>query len=308
MVPIKIIHGTFYDCKTMAGRNFGKMKELLSNVWVKRAVGVFNLVYFAVICMLTGATFLYDLEFTEGQEQSFFTLYVAASVIFLVLMIYSRDVIVTKIMSMVLPLVVFLLMLFNMYDWILIIPPLVMSLVMFFVAGTHETAKVVMGTIYLLMYVLGLVVFFVFRLLFGGTSTYTELNANLDRNSDVYKFYSSEFTKICDVTRDDNVLSPNGKYRIIIYDVQNSDKGGVNICVVPHGQDKELRFFTLKQKGIKKTISNKGIRGVVPDVGWSVDEDGTLVVLYRLSPTSEQKKTSVTVMPDKQYLEFLGIR
>ena len=61
------------------------MKELLSNIWVKRAVGVFNLVYFAVIGLLTYATFVYDLEFTEGQEQSFFTVYVAASVIFLLL-------------------------------------------------------------------------------------------------------------------------------------------------------------------------------------------------------------------------------
>ena len=291
----------------MAGRNFGKMKEFLSNIWVKRAVGVFNLVYFAVIGLLTFATFLYDLEFTEGQEQSFFTIYVAASVIILVLMIYSRDVMVTKIISVLLLLVVFCLLLFNMYNWILVIPPLVVALIMFFVAGTHETVKVVMGTIYLLMYVLGLVAYFVFNLLFGGTSTLTELNANMDRDSDVFRTYAAQYTKICDVTRDNNVLSPNGEYRIVLYDVQNSDKGGVNICVVPNGQDVTLRFFTLKQKGIKKTISNKGIRGTVPDVGWTKEDDGTLVVLYRLSPESELKKTSVTVMPDKQYLEFLGI-
>ncbi|SFC94510.1 hypothetical protein [Ruminococcus albus] len=283
------------------------MKELLSNIWVKRAVGVFNLVYFAVIGLLTFATFLYDLEFTEGQEQSFFTVYVAASVIFLLLMIYSREVMVTKIISVVMPFIVFLLLLFNMYDWILVIPPLVMGIVMFFVAGTHETVKVVMGTIYLLIYVLGLVAFFVFKILFGGTSTLTELNANLDRNSAVYSFYKKEFTRICDVTRDENVISPDGKYRIILYDVQNSDKGGVNICVVPNCDDVKLRFFTLKQKGVKKTISNKGIRGTVPDVGWDKDEDGTLVVYYRLAPESERKKTSVTVMPKKQYLEFLGI-
>ena len=283
------------------------MKEFLSNIWVKRAVGVFNLVYFAVIGLLTFATFLYDLEFTEGQEQSFFTIYVAASVIILVLMIYSRDVMVTKIISVLLLLVVFCLLLFNMYNWILVIPPLVVALIMFFVAGTHETVKVVMGTIYLLMYVLGLVAYFVFNLLFGGTSTLTELNANMDRDSDVFRTYAAQYTKICDVTRDNNVLSPNGEYRIVLYDVQNSDKGGVNICVVPNGQDVTLRFFTLKQKGIKKTISNKGIRGTVPDVGWTKEDDGTLVVLYRLSPESELKKTSVTVMPDKQYLEFLGI-
>ena len=283
------------------------MKEFLSNLWVKRAVGVFNLIYFAVITLLTVATFLYDLEFTEGQEQSFFTVYVAASVIFLLLMIYSRDVFITKMISILLVFVVFFMLVFNMYDWILVVPPLVVAVVMFFVAGTHETLKVVMGTIYLLMYVLGLVAYFVFNMLFGGTSTLTELNADLDRNSEVYSLYKDQYTKICDVTRDQNVLSPDGEYKIVLYDVQNSDKGGVNICVVPYGNDIKLRFFTLKEKGIKKTISNKGIRGTVPDVGWTQDDDGTLVVLYKLSSTSELKKTSVTVMPDKQYLEFLGI-
>lgn len=283
------------------------MKEFLSNLWVKRAVGVFNLIYFAVITLLTVATFLYDLEFTEGQEQSFFTVYVAASVIFLLLMIYSRDVFITKMISILLVFVVFFMLVFNMYDWILVVPPLVVAVVMFFVAGTHETLKVVMGTIYLLMYVLGLVAYFVFNMLFGGTSTLTELNADLDRNSEVYSLYKDQYTKICDVTRDQNVLSPDGEYKIVLYDVQNSDKGGVNICVVPYGNDIKLRFFTLKEKGIKKTISNKGIRGTVPDVGWTQDDDGTLVVLYKLSATSELKKTSVTVMPDKQYLEFLGI-
>lgn len=282
------------------------MKEFLSNIWVKRAVGVFNLVYFAVIGMMVYATFDYDLEFTAGQEQSFFTVYVAASVIFLVLMLYSRDVLITKIISVLMLLLAFCLILFNMYDWILIVPPLVVGLIIFFAAGTHETVKVVMGTIYLLVYVLGLVAYFVFNMLFGGTSTLTVLDADMDRDTDVFDFYKSQYTKICDVTKDENALSPDGKYRIIIYDVQNSDKGAVNICVVPYGNDIKLKFFTLKEKGIQKTISNKGVRGIVPDVGWT-EEDGKLVVLYRLTPESELKKTSVTVMPKKNRLEFLGI-
>ncbi len=283
------------------------MKEFLSNVWVKRAVSVFNLVYFAVIALITYATFLYDLEFAEGKEKSFFTVYVAASVVFLGLMIFSRNELITRILSVLMLLVVFLLLLFNMYDWILVIPPMAVALIMFFVAGTNETVKVVMGTIYLLMYVLGLVAYFVFNLLFGGTSQLTELNADMDRNGEVFAIYKTEFPKICELAADDHAISPDGEYRIILYDVQNSDKGGINIVVVPSDDDIELKFFTLKQKGVQKTISNQGLRGVVPDVSWTVDEDGTLDVLYRLSPESELKKTSVRGMPDKQYLEFLGI-
>ncbi|MBQ8107587.1 MAG: hypothetical protein IJ129_02445 [Ruminococcus sp.] len=283
------------------------MKDFLSNVWVRRVVSVFNLVYFAMITLITFATFMYDLEFAESKEKSFFTVYVGASVVFLVLMIFTRNEFITRLVSVTMLFVVFCMLLFNMYDWILIIPPLVVALVMFFVAGTHETVKVVMGTIYLLMYVLGIVAYFVFNMLFGGTAELTELNADMDRNSEVFKLYKSEYPKICELTEDDHAISPDGKYKIMLYDVQNSDKGGINIVVVPCNKDIELKFFTLKEKGIKKTISNQGLRGVVPDVSWTVDESGTMAVLYRLSPESELKKTTVREMPKKQYLEFLGI-
>ena len=75
------------------------MKEFLSNVWVKRAISVFGIVYFAVIAMLTYATFLYDLEFAEGREKSFFVVYVIASIVFLLLMILTRNEIVTRVLS-----------------------------------------------------------------------------------------------------------------------------------------------------------------------------------------------------------------
>ncbi len=75
------------------------MKDFLSNVWVKRAVSVFNVAYFAVITLLTYATFLYDLEFAAGREKSFFTVYVVINVVFMGLMLFSRRELVTEILS-----------------------------------------------------------------------------------------------------------------------------------------------------------------------------------------------------------------
>ena len=49
------------------------MKDVLSNIWVKRCVSIFNVAYFAVIVLLTYATFLYKLEFAEGMQASFFS-------------------------------------------------------------------------------------------------------------------------------------------------------------------------------------------------------------------------------------------
>lgn len=239
-------------------------------------------------------------------EKIVFTVYVILSVVFLGLMLFSRREIMTRIISIFMLPVVFCLILFNMGDWVLIVPPFVVAVIIFFAAGTGENVKVVMGTIYLLMYVLGIVAYFVLNILFGGTSTETVLNADLDTSTSVYALYRDNFKKLTEVTSDENTISPDGRYQIVLYDVKDSDKGAVKICVLPYNEDIELKFFTLKQKGIKKTISNKGIRGTVPDVGW-VEEDGILKVQYRLSDADDLRSTSVTTMPDKQYLEFLGI-
>ena len=187
------------------------MKDFLSNVWVKRAVSVFNVAYFAVITLLTYATFLYDLEFAAGREKSFFTVYVVINVVFMGLMLFSRRELVTEILSILMLPVVFCMILFNMGDWILIVPPFIVAIIMFFAAGTNETVKVIMGTIYLLLYVLGIVAYFVLNILFGGTSVETVLNSDLDTSSSVYALYRDNFKKLTEVTSESNTISPDGQ-------------------------------------------------------------------------------------------------
>lgn len=283
------------------------MKDILSNVWVKRAVSVFNLVYFAVISLLAGATFVYDLEFAPGREAPFFTVYVIAGAVFLGLMLFTKREFITKLISVLMLPVVFCLIVFNMANWVLIIPPLIVGVVMFFASGTSENVKVILGTIYLLMYVLGLVAYFVLNLLFS-TDVETKLDANIvNEYPAVYERYKNSYQKIEKLTSEEHSISPDGKFRFVIYDVENSDKGGIKICIEPYGNDIHLNFFTLKEKGISKTISNKGTRGIVPDVDWTVDDKGEFVVQYRLVPGDQPKKATTKSMPDKNYFGFLGI-
>ena len=80
---------------------------------------------------------------------------------------------------------------------------------------------------------------------------------------------------------------------------------------VRYGEDIELKFFTLKQKGIEKTISNKGTRGTIPEFGWEQDpKTGAYRVYYVLSKGAQRKYQTVNEnnMPQKQYFEFLGIK
>lgn len=289
------------------------MKKILSNVWLKRCVSVFCIAYAAVIALLAYATFLYDLVFVSGKQSSFFMVLGVTSVIFMVLMIYTRDMMVTRLISVSLLPIVFFLLLFNIanQNWILIIPPFIVALVIFFAAGTGETVKVIMGTIYLLLYVLGIVVYVICNMLLGGSSVETTLDMTLTPESSVYSLYKNDLVHLSEVVAEENTISPDGRYRFYMTDVKNSGAGEIRIYVVPNGQDIKLKFFSLNQKGIRKIITNKGIRGVVPDVGWTYKEkeDGKqeLALVYLLTPEDNWRESSVTSMPAKEYLEFLNL-
>ena len=289
------------------------MKKILSNVWLKRCVSVFCVAYAAVITLLTYATFLYDLVFVPGKQSSFFMVLAVTSLIFMVLMIYTREMFVTRLISVTLLPVVFFLLLFNIanQNWILIIPPFIVALVIFFAAGTGETVKVIMGTIYLLLYVLGIVVYVVCNMLLVGSTVETPLDMTLTPEAtSVYSLYKNDLVHLSEVVDEKNTISPDGRYRFYLTDVKNSGAGEVRIYVVPNGQDIKLKFFSLNQKGIRKTITNKGVRGVVPDVGWTekTREDGKkeYALVYLLTPQDSWRESSVTSMPTKKYWEFLG--
>lgn len=291
------------------------MKEILSNIWVKRCVSVFTAAYAAVIALLTYATFLYDLVFVPGKQAGFLVIYAVASVVFMLLMIYTRDMVVTRIISVLLLPIVFFLLLFNIGNgnWVVIIPPLIVAIVMFFAAATSETVKVIMGTIYLLLYVLGIVAYVVCNMLFSGSSVETELDPYMDEDTSVYKIYKDQMGKLTDLLDEENTISPDGKYRFYLTDVKDSNRGCLKIYVVPNGEDINLKFFSLNQKGIKKTITSKGTRGSVPEhVGWveiGENRKGEPVygLKFQLSVNTEPETTGITKMPSKNYLEFLGI-
>ena len=285
------------------------MKEIMNDVWVKRCISVFTAAYAAVITLLTYATFLYDLEFVSDKMAPFLVIYAGASIVFMLLMIYTREMFMTKLISVLLLPIVFFLLLFNIGNgnWVLIIPPFIVAIVMFFAAGTNESVKVIMGTIYLLLYVLGIVAYVVCNMLFGGSDVETVLTPYLDKDTSVYSYYKNEMGHLSEVVDEENPISPDGRYRFYISDVKDSDKGCVKIYVVPNGQDINLKFFSLNQKGIRKTITRNGTRGIVPDVGWVVTENDVLAIQFRLTPESSLKQSKITTMPKKNYFEFLGI-
>lgn len=276
------------------------MKDIFKNVWVKRAVAVFSLIYTAIIVMLTLATFLYRLEVNEGSEAVFFTVYFMISAIFLVFMLYSKETVITRINGMIQLPIVFFLVLFNMNNVIIFVPPLIVAIIMFFYCRIPEKLKVLLGTVYLMIYIVGIFAFFILNMLLGSSAVETRLTGDLTIDDPVYSLYDMDY--VSSITNPANTISPDGKMQFYICDVQNKEDGQVIIYVEPYGEDKHYNFFTLRQKGIKRKVKFYNGRGIIPEVFWTDNN----VLTYRM-PDEDDYDNSQIILPEKNYFEFLGV-
>lgn len=271
------------------------MKSVLSNKWLQFGVSILNFAYLALIGILAYWTFLYEIQFKS--ENAFLIIYIAVSVFFLILMFYTRKMLPTRIISMLLLLPVFLLIIFNFSRPMIYLPPLIVGIILFFACAAGESTKVIMGTVYILLYVVGIVVFIIATSLFGGSSVETKLNANTPE----------EILSQYDAAKIDNLnamsVSPDGKYRYYIVDVKDNSRGKVMIIVEPNDLDRQYRYFTLVEVGYSSRVAIYPVSGVTPDIKWI---DGS-TISYSFGD-GEWKTSTITPMTDKNYLRFINVR
>ena len=271
-------------------------KSILNNKWFLFAVSVFNVIYLILIGALTIWTFLYEIRF--DNERAFYGLYISLTVIFCGTMFISRHQFLTRVISMVLLFPVFALIIFNMNNPIIYLPCLVIGVFMFFACGAGDTTKVLIGSLYLLMYIVGLIGFMIIFTLFGGSATETRLDSTVTDPAVVQEY---DMQKIYELNA--HSVSPNGKYRYYIIDVQDNDRGKVIIVVEPNDMDIGYRFFTLVEAGYTSRIAKHPVRGVTPDIQWIDGE----TIRFRFGEDADWKTSTVNIPESKNYLRFLGV-
>lgn len=142
-----------------------KVVRFFKNIWFKRSISALTVVYTVFLGWIAWLSAAYFIKTEDSADAtSLFIIYVFINLVALLIFTFTRKIIFTKVMSMVVPLCVFAIVILGFGNWYLIIPPLVVALIIFFVSKTGETAKTVLGTIFLLMYFLGIVGFMVFRI------------------------------------------------------------------------------------------------------------------------------------------------
>ncbi len=203
-----------------------KVVAFFKNVWLKRGVALICWSYTALLAWIAWLTFAYYFEFENAT--SLFVLYVFVNVAALGLMIYTRRQVITMINCMIMPPIVFIIVIFGFGNWYLILPPLCVVVAMFFINAANETLKTVLGTMYLLLYVIGVAGYMAVNMLMG-TITFTGVDISLR---------DTEFEK----------LSPSGEYRIVRYiDKPSGDRRTAMYYIEATEDDAEIPFGLCKK-------------------------------------------------------------
>lgn len=180
-----------------------KLIAFFKNIWFKRGVAVLGLGYTLFIIWLARISFGYYFELENPVP--LFVLYLFVNMCAAAVLVFSRKQIITQINSYILPPIIFVILLCAFGNWYLIVPPMVVMTVVFFANSSNETLKTVLGTMYLLMFVIGIVGYIGIQI-FIGTITITT-GVDLSKRDKNYED-----------------LSDSGEYRIVRY----YDTNGIN--------------------------------------------------------------------------------
>lgn len=165
------------------------MSNFFSNKWTKRVVALLGPVYTAFVVYFAYLSVYYNLVVLQPRQAVVLTS--AVSLFALIVMLYTRETFITKLCSLILLPAMLLPLLMFFGQWGVLLPPLITALIIFFFSGIGETGKTIWGTIFLLLYLLGSLVYFVVTSMFA-PSTVTTTVASGESPSGTYRFAVTE--------------------------------------------------------------------------------------------------------------------
>ena len=199
-----------------------------SNVWLKRIASVFSLIYAIYICILSFRSFFYDVII---KKPLVFCLYLSVvSAAALVVMIYSRKQLATKLASFVMIPALLPIIIMCLGSWEMIIPLAICAVTIFFASGANEGTKTLLGTLYLLVYILAALAYFIFT-----------------------SYLASPAVK---KTVDEGV-SPSEKYRYEVITTTDSSGGCTTVMLEPNYMDINRSSVTYKVRGYNRKLCVK---------------------------------------------------
>lgn len=226
-----------------------KLIAFFKNIWFRRGVAIAGCGYTLFMVWVAYLSFGYYFEIEKPAP--LFVLYLFVNLCAMELFILSRKQVITQVNSYVLPPIVFAILIFSFGNWYISVPPIVVMAVLFFVNSSNETLKTVLGTMYLLMFVIGVVGYIAIQIFMGSI---TFAGVELSKRDTTYE-----------------KLSKSEDYRIVRYFDTNGDRELQRYFVESTKDDIKIPMGICKKVYGCKSILTASYTGTPADlVEWSV--------------------------------------
>ena len=240
------------------------MKKVLANVWLKRFFAIIGCIYTVGVGYLCYYSIFYDIHIASRTAILFRT--VALSVLALVIMLYSRKQILTRISSfLILPAMLPVVLLW-FGEWEIIIPIILTGVVILLLSGAGEGTKTALGTIILLMYIFGALGYFLFTSFFVTTAKEKVVESG---------------------------ESPSGRYRYRVVDTVDSSNGSTAVYVEPNYADVKYKNVTFTLKNMSRIVYLERPKAPEINLEWTTGKRGDITKeLDRVSKTIDVNITA----------------
>lgn len=201
------------------------MKNFLANIWTKRAASLVSVLYAFCVCYLCYYSIFYDIEISSCI--SLCLLISGISLFSLVIMLYSRKQVLTRIASIVIIPAMLPVVLLYFGERGMIIPIIAVGIIILLLSGSGEGFKTAFGTIFLLLYIFGALAYFLVTSFFVTSATEQIVESG---------------------------VSQSGMYRYCVVNTEDSSNGSTAVYVEPNYADVHYPFVTFSLKEIERVV------------------------------------------------------
>ncbi len=247
------------------------MKKFFANIWTKRVASLVSAGYTFLVCGLCYMSVFYDIEI--HSRASLCLLVTGISLCVLVVMLYSRKQVITRLSSFIILPAMLPVVLLYFGEWGLIIPIIATGIVILLLSGAGEGIKTAFGTIFLLMYIFGALGYFLITSFFIASSKTETIVSG---------------------------ISPSQDYRYYVINTEDSSNGSTAVYIEPNYADVEYPFTTFTLKDIERRVYLERPMAEAVDVQWTTQTRQEITA--QLNAISE----NITVHLSDDKLEKLG--
>lgn len=215
------------------------MKKFFANIWTKRVISLLSGLYAFMACWLCYCSIFYSIEISS--RISLCMLVTGISIFAVVVMLYTRKQIITRIASVVILPAMLPVVLLYFGEWGIIIPIIAAGVTILLLSGAGEGFKTAFGTIFLLLYIFGALGYFLFTSFFVTTSK-TDVIAS--------------------------GISPSQRYRYRVVNTEDSSDGSTAVIIESNYADKHFPFVTFSLKNMDRTVYLERPITETADVQW----------------------------------------